>query len=178
MSETTQTPAANTPEGQQNLSYDTYRRAIAEKKKLQKQFEELQSQLNEINQAKEKEEQKRIEETGKYKELYEKLKSDFEAKSNEVTNYVNELNSYKEQIAGGIPEAIRETFDIANLTVKQLQVLADNYKIAAHTPGSQASGTAGSEVDVTKMDFGQLNQLAATNPAAYNDYMTKYFNKK
>lgn len=176
MAEPTTNPEGNTVEP--TLSYDTYRRAISEKKKLQKQMDDLQAQLTAINKEKEKEEEKRIAETGQYKQMYEKMKADFEAETGKVQNYTNELNTYKEMIANDIPEEIKETFDIYNLSIKQLQVLAEKSKPIAPTPGSQNSDTKPTEVDASKMDLQQLNNLAVTNPQAYSDYMNKYLSKQ
>ncbi len=139
MSETTQQaePKIETPQ----LSYDTYKRAIAEKKKIQQQLEQMQEQIKAIETAKQAEQEK-----------------------------LSELNTYKELLAQDIPEDVRNEFDITGLSVKQVQTLAIKFKQNPQTPhsvGSETITNGGNPIDIKSMDMNALNKLASENPQAY-----------
>jgi predicted nuclease with TOPRIM domain len=168
MSETTQQaePKIETPQ----LSYDTYKRAIAEKKKIQQQLEQMQEQIKAIETAKQAEQEKQKREQGEFKSLYEELKAKHEAEANNSQKYLSELNTYKELLAQDIPEDVRNEFDITGLSVKQVQTLAIKFKQNPQTPhsvGSETITNGGNPIDIKSMDMNALNKLASENPQAY-----------
>jgi predicted RNase H-like nuclease (RuvC/YqgF family) len=163
------------PRNAEQLSYDTYRRAIGETKKYKKQLEDVQNQLNELLEVKKQAEQKELETTGKYKEMYDTLKAKFDAENKQVGDLKKELKEYKEIISKDIPDEIKETFEIDTLTIKQIEVLASKYKVETvpNSPGAETTKKQGDELDITKMNAEQIFELANKNPQAYFELIKK-----
>lgn len=75
------------------VAYTTYKKVLTEKKNIQEKMRSLESQLNEINEGKKQQEQKKLEEQGEYKKILENreaelanFKADNEALAMELTS--------------------------------------------------------------------------------------------
>lgn len=165
-----------TAEPQEQLSYETYKRAIAEKKKFQTKLEKMQEQLDAMEAERAKQLEAEKAKQGQFEQLYNELKAKHESTAKAKDEYLTELNTYKELLAKDIPEDIRATFDITGLSVKQVQVLSDKFKETPpqlHSLGSEEQKQEGKPADLSSMDLSQLNKLAAENPSAYFEMFNK-----
>jgi chromosome segregation ATPase len=119
-----------------SVSYDTHRKLLDEKKKLQTKYEKMVSE-------KESAEKKKLEEQGKFKELYDQvIKENDELKGFRKAveeNLKAEIESELEGVDDTIKDVINEIPDLSK-KLSHLKKLKGTKKVAKDSPVSERAG--------------------------------------
>jgi len=109
--------------GNDTVSYDTHRRLLAEKKRMQQERDKLAQELAEKRKAEEAAERERLEKQGEYKKLLEnerKAREELESKLNQHTQtqrQAKKLGAVLDALGGAVPKKFWGLIDTETVAI-------------------------------------------------------------
>ena len=146
---------------------------IAESKKYRSRAQEAESKLTALQSSIAKQEDDRLVEQNEWKELAEKRQTQISSMETDYNRLKGAEDAYREELLNGLSEEDRTAF--GSLSVSQLRVLTDKFKITNDEPVAPTSSSPARSVNPTNKNW--VDMSSEERRSNWGDILNSYIKK-